>query len=111
MVVNDPKSVNDKIRINTREKSNGLFYQQKTVSRLTSPNSNKTGTVKKKTMNINQSDIDKSAAKIIKGMERINRFADNYTAYFSEKDKIQLVRLTEELQKNLIRENNKFNSC
>lgn len=52
-------------------------------------------------MNINQSDIDKAAAKIIKGMERINRFADNYTAYLSEKDKIQLIRLTEELQKKL----------
>ncbi|MEM8325676.1 hypothetical protein Q4S25_20700, partial [Morganella morganii] len=60
--------------------------------------SHNTGTVKDKTMNTNQSDIDKAAAKIIKGMERINRFADNYTAYLSEKDKTQLVRLTEELQ-------------
>lgn len=52
-------------------------------------------------MNTNQSDIDKAAAKIIKGMERINRFADNYAAYLSEKDKMQLIRLTEELQKKL----------
>ncbi|HDF2341211.1 TPA: hypothetical protein PC598_000750 [Morganella morganii] len=47
-------------------------------------------------MNKNQSDTDKAAAKIIRGMERINRFADNYTAYLSEKDKTHRVRLTEE---------------
>ncbi|MEQ5123107.1 hypothetical protein [Morganella morganii] len=52
-------------------------------------------------MNTNQHDIDKAAEKIIKGMERINRFADKYTTYLSEKDKMHLIRLTTELQKKL----------
>ncbi|MBW5406169.1 hypothetical protein ACISK3_09310 [Morganella morganii] len=62
-------------------------------------------------MNINQSDIDKAAENIIKSMERINLFTNNYIAYLSEKDKLHQLLLTEELQKKLISGNNKFTSC
>lgn len=37
-------------------------------------------------INSNQADIDNAAKKILKGMERIERFINNYSSLVSDKD-------------------------